>query len=1062
MLARHIVTPRDTEIWGSQIRLQPDTMRRNRPPSTPTPYRTLANHLAQHGAGTGTQGGQQKASDSVSQVIRSFNVETNPTRPMRPSPLTASTIPDMPLDLVDRIRSFPLFMAAPEDFLNAIVARLKPQVHLTHEQILTEGDEARAMYWLVRGVVAVTSRDGEAVYAELTQGAFFGEIGVLMDVPRTATIIARTKCMLVVLKKEDLQEELPKYPDMEKAIRQEAEERLAILRKKRQEGGQNVKLPDSGQARESIPGEVSKGEVGAIEGGIVVNSKKRKSPSPGAIEDPAISGSALASGYVNVRKTLKELPLFSSLPPDILHFLGLSAEPKSYPPFTDIIQQGSPGNEIYFIVRGEAEVIHETSDGANLKRLTRSSYIRPRLRQGQYFGEVASLGLSDGRTATVRSITSVECLIIGGEALEELWKRCPPEIRRQVEETARKRYSKPDEDAEMMDVHDQPTKVTVEPSTPTEQILPRVTFTVPSKPASPTKEEPGTRQPIDPDPYLSVDMENLRNRRRNSLAPPTPVSQSESNTTQLTATRIGRTISPERSALKLQAPAPTPSEDAPVPSKRARMLAQLSESDDQETTPALPDDILVLVLQQLDIIQLIRLRIVCSRWRRILTESPKLCTHVDLSPFNRNVNDWSLTNILAPFIGQRPVAVDISNCFHVTDQGFQALWRNCGKNVKTWKMRSVWDVSASQILDMSENARGLEEVDWSNCRKVGDNLLGRVVGWVVPEPAQARDNARNVVIANSNVRTRAQRGQKVVEHAQPTAGQHPSLPPPGTVIGCPKLRRLNLSYCKHITDRSMAHLAAHASSRLEYLCLTRCTSITDAGFQSWSPYRFNSLTHLYLADCTYLSDNSIIALVNAAKNLTHLDLSFCCALSDTATEVVALGLPLLRELRLAFCGSAVSDASLGGIALHLNELRGLSVRGCVRVTGVGVENVLEGCGRLEWLDVSQCKNLGGWLAGGGISRWGFDDAGECRTTIVANANTKQAQGGRIGAGGVGGGTFGAKFVNLPHSKSAGKGHQRPLGPGPVMKPIIPPRGVSNTRARKPIRFIVQKGMDGLR
>lgn len=1005
----------------------------------------------------------------MSSLIRSFNVETNPTRPMRPSPLTASTIPDMPLDLVDRIRSFPLFMSAPEDFLNAIVARLKPQVHLAHEQILAEGDEARAMYWLVRGVVAVTSRDGEAVYAELKPGAFFGEIGVLMDVPRTATIIARTKCMLVVLKKEDLQAELPKYPEMEKAIRQEAQERLAILKKKRQESGQTAKIPEnhgSKSAREPVPGEVSTGEVGAIQGGAVVKSKKRKSPSPGAIEDPAISGSALGSGYVNVRKTLKELPLFSTLPPDILHFLGLSAEPKSYPPFTDIIRQGTPGNEIYFIVRGEAEVIHETTDDSDMKRLTRSSYIRPRLKQGQYFGEVASLGLSEGRTATVRSITSVECLIIGGKALEELWKRCPPEIKHQVEETARERYHKPTEDVEMVDVQDKSALPSLgEPSTPTEQSLPLVTFTTPSKPASPTTDEAGTHQPTDPDPYLSVDMENLRNRRRNSLAPPTTTSQIENGNSQGNATRNGtKPQQPEGSPLKMQTPAPALVDDAHVPSKRARTFAQSPQSYVEDSEPVLPDDIMVVVFQQLDIVELIRLRLVCPRWRRILTESPKLCTHVNLSPFNRKVNDSSLTNVLAPFIGDRAVEIDISNCFHVTDEGFQALWRTCGKNVKCWKMRSVWDVSASQILEMSENAKGLEEVDWSNCRKVGDNLLARVVGWVVPEPAPPRESSRNVVIASSNVRTRAQRGsqhQRAEQQAQQNGAQNPALPPPGTVIGCPSLRRLNLSYCKHITDRSMAHLAAHASNRLEYLSLTRCTSITDAGFQSWSPYRFNSLTHLYLADCTYLSDNSIIALVNAAKNLTHLDLSFCCALSDTATEVVALGLPLLRELRLAFCGSAVSDASLGCIALHLNELRGLSVRGCVRVTGVGVENVLEGCGRLEWLDVSQCKNLGGWIVGGGVSRWGFDDSGQLPGESPSDRNAKQARGGKIGPGGVGGGTFGA-FVTLPQSKPAAKGNVPVLGPGPVMKPIIPPRGTSARRTRKPIRFIVCKGVDGLR
>lgn len=1045
-------------------------MRRSRSPSSAgTPYRALAHHVAHHGSGSGSQGGPQ-ALHSVSSVIRSFNVETNPARPMRPSPLTASTIPDMPLDLVDRIRSFPLFLSAPEEFLNAIVARLKPVVCLAHEQILAEGDEARAMYWLVRGVVAVTSRDGEAVYAELKPGAFFGEIGVLMDIPRTATIIARTKCMLVVLKKEDLQAELPKYPDMEKAIRQEAQERLTILMKKQQERGQAAIIPDnngSKAAREA--GEVNTGERGFIKEGTAINSKKRKSPSPGAVEDPAISGSVLGSGYVNIRETLKELPLFSTLPADILHFLGLSAEPKSYPPFTDIIRQGSQGNDIYFIVRGEAEVIRETADDdKSRRRITRSSYVRPRLKQGQYFGEVSSLGLSEGRTATVRSITAVECLVIGGKALEELWQRCPPEIRLQVEQTARNRFHKSDNDVEMADVDTSPAaQDTVEPFTPAnEAMLPRVIFTTPSKPASPTKDESSLHQPSDPDPYLSVDMENLRSRRRNSLAPPAAGLQQQSllekNNAVLATNTVNRSafkppVSSDSLLSKTFAPA-SPGLDDPVP-KRARTVVHLTRTPVKATKPALPDDILVLVFQYLDIVELIRLRLVCSHWRRLLMESPKLCRHVDLSHLNGKVNDWSLVNVLAPFIGNRPVVMDISNCFHVTDEGFHALWRNCGKNVKSWKMRSVWDVSASQILEMSDNATSLEEIDWSNCRKVGDNLLARVVGWVVPEPPPSRDNARNVVITSSSARNRHQRGQPLQKAGgSHKAGTNQTMPPPGTVIGCPNLRRLNLSYCKHITDRSMAHLAAHASNRLESLSLTRCTSITDAGFQSWSPYRFRALTQLCLADCTYLSDNSIVALVNAAKNLTRLDLSFCCALSDTATEVVALGLPLLRELRLAFCGSAVSDASLGCIALHLHELRGLSVRGCVRVTGVGVENVLEGCGHLEWLDVSQCKNLGGWLAGGGVSRWGFEHqykAGE-RVDAAQIPSVKN----KIGA--VASGTLTAPANSRPPVRSPGASTTKTLDSGPFMKATLPPHGMSARRARKPIRFIVQKSMDHLR
>lgn len=65
------------------------------------------------------------------------------------------------------------------------------------------------------------------------------------------------------------------------------------------------------------------------------------------------------------------------------------------------------------------------------------------------------------------------------------------------------------------------------------------------------------------------------------------------------------------------------------------------------------------------------------------------------------------------------------------------------------------------------------------------------------------------------------------------------------------------------------------------------------------------------------------------------------------------------------------------IGLHLLEMRELSVRGCVRVTGVGVDAIVEGCNKLQVFDVSQCKNLARWfhLGGEDASRRRFRNPG---------------------------------------------------------------------------------------
>lgn len=797
----------------------------------------------------GRTGGGTKAatpmSDTVS-LIHSFDSVTNPNRPARPSPLASSHIQALPLDLVERLRSFPLFQSTPESFLIDIGLHLRPQLHSANDYILTEGDDAKAIYWLVRGAVSVTSRDGESIYAELKPGAFFGEIGVLMDRPRTATIVARTRCLLVVLSKDDFRSILPRFPEVERAILDEAQERLMILEKKKSEtSAPAVDLGSptqrgSKRLRESFIKGLSLNDEG--ESGFRTANKKRKSPSP-RLRDGVIS-SALANGSVNVRLLLKELPLFSGLPSDILHFLGLNAQPRSYPPFTDIIQQDSQGREIYFIVRGEVEVLTEKTNQQTLRRQSdgpehASLEVKARLREGQYFGEVVSLSLAPRRTATVRSVSAVECLMISGEVLLEFWEKCPNDVRQQVERTAKQRLqAASDGDTVMSDATESDQTIgglTIDDrfkyNASRRQSMPLLTLTETELdgPHKSTGEDQTVLRPSDPDPFLNVGLDNVRLRsRRGSVAP----------------------LTPEEVAGESQRPTP-PSGTPSRPVSETSSFLGLQKADrpsKHNNRGVLPDNILLNVFQHLELHDLLHLRAVSLHWSNILSTSHDLLRYLDLSKYNRKVTDEALSKIICPFAGDRPRYIDISNCFHITDKGFAELANTCGANVTAWKMKSVWDVTAPAILEMTTKATGLQEVDLSNCRKVGDTLLARIVGWVMPGPQKLNDAS----------------GKAQIKPTMQTAA--------GAVFGCPELRKLTLSYCKHVTDRSMHHIASHAAPRIEEVDLTRCTTITDHGFQFWGNAQFTRLRKLCLADCTYLSDKAIVYLTNAAKQLQELDL----------------------------------------------------------------------------------------------------------------------------------------------------------------------------------------------
>jgi F-box/leucine-rich repeat protein 7 len=977
--------------------------------------------------------------DAVS-LVQSYDSDLNPSRPAKSSSLSVSTDTGLPLELLDRLKAFPLFQNAPETFLLSIGKSLRPSIYQPAEEIIQEGEDAKAMYWLVRGSVRVTSRDGESTYAELKPGAFFGEIGILMDMPRTASIVSSIRSLVVRLNKEDLQKELPSYPEVERAIRDEALERLAIVqRKKRERGGLSVQNPPTvptaeegasvrppiaprKRSRDWMAGDVEMGDAGSLENGEVTSHKKRKSPSP--VNAEGTPSGALGTSQLTVRQLLKELPLFSGLPSDILHFLGVNAQPASFPPFTEIVKQGSSGREVYFIIKGEVEVLTELSGSSDPPAATNGTApvppqnIRARLGSGQYFGEVTSLSLSPRRTATVRSVNAVDCLLITGEVLDELWRKCSPELRQVVETEAHRRLkaSKKDDDVLMIDISGAVAGVhVISPDSDClgkdshtddadwRKDLPTVKMEEPLDIGRTSPALTPNMEPVDPDPFFNENLDNMRAKsRRSSLAPTLPPVDGqmspliENRTPSPPAVRILPSsplkplpykMSVSRSASPASGSPNSPSRLSPMTTRRPSLVRTASSLGPSR----FPDKVLTQVFNHLDLLSVMRCRQVSMHWLHLIQNSPDVLQVLDLSLYNRFVTDEAVRDVLVPLVGNRPKEIDLSNCFHLTDEGFRLLVEACGDTVKVWKMKSVWDVTAGAVLALVDKAKGLEEIDLSNCRKVGDTLLARVVGWVVPEVKAGLPSIPPPPPHPLNGKRSNMKRHSMVPLA-PSTDQAQPHPPPGTVIGASKLKRLKLSYCKHIQDRSMAHIAIHAADRLESLDLTRCTSISDAGFQSWSVYDFRHLRKLVLADCTYLSDQAIVGVVGGCRGLRELDLSFCCALSDTATEVLALGLPALRRLDMAFCGSAVSDNSLRCIGLHLLELRHLGVRGCVRVTGQGVEAVVEGCRYLEKFDVSQCKNLRPWLERGGIGKVNGPTMGRnIRFEIVADGSWRGGQ-----------------------------------------------------------------------
>ena len=94
------------------------------------------------------------------------------------------------------------FPSLPEPMLMDLTRKLQIVHYAAGETILRQGDRSDRFYIVTRGEVAVTCRgeSGQEVeLSTLSAGEYFGEIGLLSQAPRTASVRARTAVELLVL-----------------------------------------------------------------------------------------------------------------------------------------------------------------------------------------------------------------------------------------------------------------------------------------------------------------------------------------------------------------------------------------------------------------------------------------------------------------------------------------------------------------------------------------------------------------------------------------------------------------------------------------------------------------------------------------------------------------------------------------------------------------------------------------------------------------------------------------------------------------------------------------------
>jgi MFS family permease len=103
-------------------------------------------------------------------------------------------------EILRLLRAIPFFAPLPAPAMERVMADVIARDAAAGDVLIREGDPGDLFYVIVEGTVEIT-RGGEHV-SEQGPGAYVGEIALLRDVPRTASVTAKTPLRLLALERE--------------------------------------------------------------------------------------------------------------------------------------------------------------------------------------------------------------------------------------------------------------------------------------------------------------------------------------------------------------------------------------------------------------------------------------------------------------------------------------------------------------------------------------------------------------------------------------------------------------------------------------------------------------------------------------------------------------------------------------------------------------------------------------------------------------------------------------------------------------------------------------------
>ncbi len=135
-------------------------------------------------------------------------------------------------EIIAQLRLIPYFRGLEEDVLQALAEAVRWRAYLAGSLIFSEGDAMTSLYHVHQGwvkAVRVSPEGREQVLRFLGPGETFNEVGMLIERPSPATIIAMEPTDIWLIPREAVRTVLAARPDALLRVMENMAERLAAL-----------------------------------------------------------------------------------------------------------------------------------------------------------------------------------------------------------------------------------------------------------------------------------------------------------------------------------------------------------------------------------------------------------------------------------------------------------------------------------------------------------------------------------------------------------------------------------------------------------------------------------------------------------------------------------------------------------------------------------------------------------------------------------------------------------------------------------------------------------------